>query len=93
MTAPRTARTGRLIRRAALAFGAGALMGAVYWALSVPSPAPPLLGLTGLAGIVAGEWAVTAVRDRASRHRSRPASSTADCRGPSTSQEPTRDSF
>ncbi|MFE7031600.1 XapX domain-containing protein [Streptomyces sp. NPDC057621] len=72
-TAPRAApsvvRAGHFTRHAALAFVAGALMGAVYWALSVPSPAPPLLGLTGLAGIVAGERIVTAVRDRRSRRR------------------------
>jgi XapX domain-containing protein len=45
-------------------------MGAVYWALGVTSPAPPLIGLTGLLGIVLGERAVTRGRGRiaASRH-------------------------
>ncbi|MGI5163678.1 DUF1427 family protein [Spirillospora sp. CA-253888] len=51
-------------RQAALSFAAGLLMGAVYWALHVPSPAPPLIGLTGLFGIVLGERAATAARAR-----------------------------
>ncbi|MCW8096210.1 XapX domain-containing protein [Streptomyces tauricus] len=92
---PRIVRAGQFTRHAALALVAGALMGAVYWALSVPSPAPPLLGLTGLAGIVAGERIVTAVRNRPSRRR--PAPSEADSPGPgsapssATSQEPPHD--
>ncbi|MGN9816608.1 XapX domain-containing protein [Streptomyces sp. SD11] len=92
---PGIVRAGQFTRHAALAFVAGVLMGAVYWALSVPSPAPPLLGLTGLAGIVAGERIVTAVRNRPSRRR--PASSEADSPGPrpapssATSQEPPHD--
>ncbi|MBQ0854992.1 DUF1427 family protein [Streptomyces sp. BH-SS-21] len=86
--APSIVRAGHFTRHAALAFVAGALMGAVYWALSVPSPAPPLLGLTGLAGIVAGERIITAVRDRRSRRRAE--SSAAD--STPTSQEPTHDS-
>ncbi|MFJ8650223.1 DUF1427 family protein [Streptomyces sp. NPDC093546] len=49
---------------AATAFAAGLLMGAVYWLLDLTSPAPPLVGLTGLAGIVLGERAATAVRRR-----------------------------
>ncbi|ROO86189.1 XapX domain-containing protein [Actinocorallia herbida] len=44
-------------RRAGLAFALGSIMGGVYWALDVTSPAPPLIGLTGLLGIVAGERA------------------------------------
>ncbi|MBW8487380.1 DUF1427 family protein [Actinomadura parmotrematis] len=51
-------------RAAAVSFAAGLLMGAVYWALHVRSPAPPLVGLTGLLGIVLGERAATAVRSR-----------------------------
>ncbi|MGC9378887.1 DUF1427 family protein [Streptomyces sp. MH13] len=52
---------------------AGLLMGAVYWALGLTSPAPPLIGLTGLLGIVLGERAVTRLRDRtaASRNHTR----------------------
>ncbi|MGW0573442.1 XapX domain-containing protein [Streptomyces tauricus] len=92
---PGIVRAGQFTRHAALAFVAGVLMGAVYWALSVPSPAPPLLGLTGLAGIVAGERIVAAVRNRPSRRR--PAPSEADSPGPgpapssATSQEPPHD--
>ncbi|MEW2284112.1 DUF1427 family protein [Streptomyces sp. NPDC047841] len=65
---------GALLRRAVPAFAAGLFMGAVYWALGIASPAPPLVGLTGLAGIVLGERAATAVRDRLAR-RSTPAAS------------------
>ncbi|MFG3013033.1 DUF1427 family protein [Streptomyces cinerochromogenes] len=54
----------RFLRAAGPAFAAGALMGAVYWALGLRSPAPPLPGLTGLLGIVIGERAVSAVRRR-----------------------------
>ncbi|WP_052423955.1 DUF1427 family protein [Nonomuraea candida] len=54
----------RTARRTAVAFAAGLLMGAVYWALGVTSPAPPLVGLTGLAGILIGERAVAAARAR-----------------------------
>jgi XapX domain-containing protein len=57
-------------RGAVASLAAGLLMGAVYWALDLTSPAPPLIGLTGLLGIVLGERAVTWARDRlaASRH-------------------------
>ncbi|KAF3469900.1 XapX domain-containing protein [Streptomyces sp. Tu 3180] len=47
-------------------------MGALYWALDLTSPAPPLIGLTGLAGIVLGERAATAVRDRLARRPAPP---------------------
>ncbi|MGW7241494.1 DUF1427 family protein [Streptomyces sp. NPDC054804] len=52
------------LRAAALSFAAGLLIGAVYWAMDIRSPAPPLLGLTGLAGIVAGERTASVVRTR-----------------------------
>ncbi|MFI2642002.1 DUF1427 family protein [Streptomyces sp. NPDC018610] len=58
---------GAPLRRALAAFAAGLFMGGVYWALDVTSPAPPLVGLTGLAGIVLGERAAAAVRDRLAR--------------------------
>lgn len=51
-------------RRPAVSLAAGLLMGAVYWALDITSPAPPLIGLTGLLGIVLGERAATWVRVR-----------------------------
>ncbi|MDT0608997.1 XapX domain-containing protein [Streptomyces lancefieldiae] len=60
-------------RAAVVSLAAGLLMGAVYWALDLTSPAPPLIGLTGLLGIVLGERAVTWGRGRAaaSRHHTR----------------------
>ncbi|MGW7265334.1 XapX domain-containing protein [Streptomyces sp. NPDC054842] len=57
------------MRAAGFSFAAGLLMGAVYWALDITSPAPPLLGLTGLAGIVAGERAASWVRTRRGARR------------------------
>lgn len=65
-------------RKGVLSFAAGLLMGALYWALDVTSPAPPLLGLTGLAGIVLGERAATAVRHRPARRRPAPPPSAAE---------------
>ncbi|MGW6008288.1 XapX domain-containing protein [Streptomyces sp. NPDC055210] len=90
--APRVGRAGIFTRHAVLAFLAGTLMGGVYWALSVPSPAPPLLGLTGLAGIVAGERIVTAVRNRPSRRRPVPSAAESPAASTPTSQEPPHDS-
>jgi XapX domain-containing protein len=70
--------TRGLLRKAGLSFAAGLLMGALYWAMDLTSPAPPLLGLTGLAGIVLGERAATAVRDRPARRRPAPPPSAAE---------------
>ncbi|WP_166359650.1 XapX domain-containing protein [Pseudomonas akapageensis] len=39
----------------ALSLGAGLLVGVVYSLLNVRSPAPPLVALVGLLGILAGE--------------------------------------
>ena len=38
-----------------LSLGAGLLVGGLYALLRVPSPAPPLVALLGLLGIVVGE--------------------------------------
>ena len=38
-----------------LSLGAGALVGVIYSLLNVRSPAPPLVALVGLLGILAGE--------------------------------------
>jgi XapX domain-containing protein len=38
-----------------LSLGAGLLMGVIYSLLNVRSPAPPLVALVGLLGILAGE--------------------------------------
>ncbi|MFI2508950.1 DUF1427 family protein [Streptomyces sp. NPDC018972] len=70
--------TRGFLRKAALSFAAGLLMGALYWAMDLTSPAPPLLGLAGLAGIVLGERAATAVRDRPTRRRPAPPPSAAE---------------
>ena len=70
--------TRGFLRKAGPSFAAGLLMGALYWALDLTSPAPPLLGLTGLAGIVLGERAATAVRDRPARRRPAPPPSAAE---------------
>ncbi|MFI2780064.1 DUF1427 family protein [Streptomyces sp. ALB3] len=71
MSGHRAARA--LFRRAVPAFVAGLLMGAVYRALDVMSPAPPPAGLTGLAGMVLGERAALVVRDRFTRRPAPPA--------------------
>ena len=41
-----------------LALGAGVLVGVVYSLLNVRSPAPPVIALVGLLGILAGEQIV-----------------------------------
>ena len=55
-----------------ISFGAGLLVGGVYAALDVRSPAPPVVALVGLLGILVGEQARPLVR----RLRARPASVT-----------------
>ncbi|MEN5178502.1 XapX domain-containing protein [Comamonas testosteroni] len=42
----------------ALSLGAGLLVGVVYSLLQVRSPAPPLVALVGLLGILVGEQAI-----------------------------------
>jgi XapX domain-containing protein len=41
-----------------VSFAAGLGVGILYWAVGVRSPAPPLIALAGLLGIVLGELAV-----------------------------------
>ncbi|WP_412126721.1 DUF1427 family protein [Streptomyces tubercidicus] len=72
MTAPRTARAAAFARRAGFSLLAGTVMGVVFWAMDVAAPAPPLLSLCGLAGILLGERVATALRTRLARRR-RPA--------------------
>jgi XapX domain-containing protein len=55
------------MKAAAIAFVTGMFAGILYGLLGVHSPAPPLVGLTGLLGIVAGELA--AQRSRSALHR------------------------
>ena len=38
-----------------LTFGVGVLVGVIYYALDVRSPAPPIVALVGLLGILLGE--------------------------------------
>ena len=45
-----------------VSLGAGLLVGVVYSCLSVRSPAPPLVALVGLLGILLGEQALPLVR-------------------------------
>jgi XapX domain-containing protein len=41
-----------------VALAAGVLVGVIYGLISVRSPAPPIIGLVGLLGILIGEQAV-----------------------------------
>jgi XapX domain-containing protein len=45
-----------------ISFGAGLVVGLLYWLVRVQSPAPPLIALAGLLGIVIGEAAVPFVQ-------------------------------
>jgi XapX domain-containing protein len=45
----------RALGAVAASFGAGAVVGIVYWLVKVPSPAPPPIALIGLLGMVIGE--------------------------------------
>jgi XapX domain-containing protein len=45
-----------------ISFGAGLVVGLLYWLVRVHSPAPPLIALAGLPGIVIGEGAVPFVQ-------------------------------
>lgn len=45
-----------------LSLGAGVLVGVIYGVLNVRSPAPPVIALVGLLGILLGEQAVPLVK-------------------------------
>lgn len=45
-----------------LSFGAGILVGVIYAVLNVRSPAPPVIALIGLLGILLGEQAVPLIK-------------------------------
>lgn len=51
-----------------LSLGAGLLVGVIYSLLNVRSPAPPLVALVGLLGILAGEQIVPVARQLLSGH-------------------------
>lgn len=50
-----------------LALGAGLLVGVVYSLLGVRSPAPPVIALVGLAGILLGEQLIPVAKRVADR--------------------------
>ena len=46
----------------AISLGVGFAVGIAYWLLKVQSPAPPLIALAGLLGMVLGEHAIPVVK-------------------------------
>ena len=60
-----------VLRSSAVSLGAGIVMGVVYWAIHVQSPAPGPIALVGLLGMVAGQWAARLVRQRLTARRER----------------------
>lgn len=46
-----------------MALGAGLLVGAIYSLINVRSPAPPVVALVGLLGILVGEQIVPVIRE------------------------------
>lgn len=50
----------------AISLGVGLLVGALYAGIGVRSPAPPVIALLGLLGMLAGETLVGMARDRIS---------------------------
>jgi XapX domain-containing protein len=59
--------------------GAGLLVGIVYSLLGVRSPAPPIIALIGLLGILIGEQVVPVARNLARGESLRAAIGLADC--------------
>jgi XapX domain-containing protein len=51
-----------------LSLGAGLLIGVIYSLLNVPSPAPPLVALVGLLGILIGEQAIPIAKQMMTGH-------------------------
>jgi len=45
-----------------ISLAAGLVVGLLYWLFKVQSPAPPLIALTGLLGMVVGEHAIPIVK-------------------------------
>lgn len=56
-----------------IALGAGLLAGVVYGLLNVRSPAPPVVALVGLLGILIGEQAVPLAKRLVAGHAAPPA--------------------
>jgi XapX domain-containing protein len=51
-----------IVKAYLVSLGAGVLVGLVYSALNVKSPAPPTVALIGLLGMLAGEHAIPFLR-------------------------------
>ncbi|WP_250493937.1 DUF1427 family protein [Caballeronia sp. GAWG1-1] len=47
-----------------ISLGVGFAVGMLYWLLRVQSPAPPLIALAGLLGMVLGEHAIPVVKSQ-----------------------------
>lgn len=62
-----------------VAFAAGTLVGAIYALLGVRSPAPPIVALVGLLGILAGEQLVPLAKRLATGERVSAAWVRAEC--------------
>ena len=62
-----------------LSLGAGVLVGVIYSLLNVRSPAPPLVALVGLLGILVGEQIVPVVRQIIAGHGLAAACRQAEC--------------
>lgn len=70
--------------------GAGLLVGIVYSLVHVRSPAPPVVALVGLFGILVGEQIVPVARHLLNGERIRAAIGRADCSGHILGQLPGR---
>jgi len=62
-----------------VSLGAGLLVGVIYSVLQVRSPAPPVVALIGLLGILVGEQIVPVARHLMAGHGLRAAIGLADC--------------
>ena len=56
-----------------VSLGVGFGVGLLYWLLKVQSPAPPLIALAGLLGMVLGEHAIPVVKAQLSAQTTVPA--------------------
>jgi XapX domain-containing protein len=61
------------------ALGAGLLVGVIYGVLTVRSPAPPVIALVGLLGILLGEQAVPLIKRMVAGHSLTAAWTSASC--------------
>ncbi len=64
-----------------LSLGAGLLVGVVYALIGVRSPAPPVIALVGLLGILLGEQIIPVAKRLLNRSPVRDYLKTADCAG------------